>query len=176
MPRPDLPGAPVAEYEEVWRELEFPGGPEAEKKGVSWILESESESELDPENGVYSEGKEVHITKTFLGRIWGVYTALQQPQIHIRCKNPDGDWVVTEKRGGEVSARREEWVPSSPASSTSTSGWREKYVLGPEGENVPSLRTGLGGEGQGQGAWRVPGEKIVIGGRQYVVRAFAEIV
>ncbi len=67
------------------------------------------------------------------------------------------------RTGAEVSARREEWK----------SGWEEKYVVGPDGGSLPSMKTGF--EGEGQGSWRVPGEKVVIQGKSFIVRAFEEL-
>lgn len=158
MPRPDLPAAPVTEYEEVWRELPFEEGPEGPRKGVSWVLESDDGGVRESVEG------EVEVKKTFLGRIWGVYLALRQGQTHVRRRDGTGNWVV-KKTGGVVSARREEW--------SSESGWKERYVVGPEGDALPSMIHGL--EGEGQGSWKVPGEKVVIQGRSFVVRAFEEI-
>lgn len=155
MPRPDLPGAPVTEYEEVWRELPFKEGPEGSRKGVSWVLESDDGGE-----GLVGE---VRVSKTFLCRIWGMYLALQQFQTHKPRMDGDGNGFVR-VTGDEVSARREEW--------SSGSGWRERYVDGPEGDALPSMIHGLG---EGQGSWRVPGEKVVVQGRPFVVRAFEEI-
>lgn len=155
MPRPDLPGAPVTEYEEVWRELAFKEGPEGPGKGISWVLESD-----DGESG--EEEGDVTVTKTFLGRIWGSYLALQQEQVHTRLKDQAGRWIVS-KTGAEVSARREEW----------SSGWSAPYVVGPEGDTLPSMMKGF--EGEGQGSWRVTGEKVSVQGRCYIVRAFEEI-
>ncbi|OOQ84468.1 hypothetical protein PEBR_30182 [Penicillium brasilianum] len=153
MPRPDLPGAPETDYEEVWRELPFKEGPEGPGKGLSWVLESD--------DGELGEG-EVTVAKTFLGRIWGTYLALQQTQTHIRERGPSGDWIVR-KKGADVSARREEW----------SSAWEDQYVVGPAGTALPSIGNGL--EGEGQNAWRVVGEKVTIQGRRYIVRAFEEI-
>lgn len=155
MPRPDLPGAPVTEYEEVWRELPFREGPEGARKGIAWVLES-VDGDLGEKEG------EVTVTKTFLGRIWGTYLALQQGQIHRRHKAPSGEWVVS-KSGTNVSARREEW----------SSGWSDRYVVGVDGGVLPSMMAGF--EGEGEGSWRVPGEKVTFRGRLYVVRAFEEI-
>lgn len=154
MPRPDLPGSPVTEYEEVWRELPFREGPEGPKRGISWVLES------DDGNLGETEG-EVMVTKTFLGRIWGTYLALQQVQTHTRGRDSSGRWEIS-KTGREVSARREEW----------NSGWSERYAVGtPTG--LPSMIEGLNGEGEGP--WRQPGEKVRIDGKWYIVRAFEEI-
>lgn len=155
MPHPELPGAPMTAFEEVWRELPFREGPEGAKKGISWILESE--------HGDLSENEgEVTVTKTFLGRIWGTYLAFQQTQTHSRQKDEAGAWSV-KRTGAEVSARREEW----------SGAWEEKYIVGPAGSDVPSMKTGF--DGEGKGSWRVPGEKVVIQGKPFVVRAFEEI-
>lgn len=155
MPRPDAPGAPVTEYEEVWRELPFKEGPEGPNRGISWILESE--------DGELGEGEgEVTVTKTFLSRIWGTYLALQQLQTHTRWEDQAGNWVVS-KSGAEVSARREEW----------RSGWTERYVVGTEGIFLLSMIDGL--DGEAKGSWRFPGEKIMIHDRSYIVRAFQEV-
>jgi hypothetical protein len=155
MPRPDVPGAPETEYEEVWRELPFREGPEGAKKGLSWVLESDDE-ELGKGEGT------VIVTKTFIGRIWGTYLALQQTQTHMRQKDDSGNLVV-KKSGADVSARREEWE----------SEWKEKYVVGTSAGDLPSMRTEF--EGEGQGPWRIPGEKVKVQGKTYIVRAFEEI-
>lgn len=154
MPRPDLPGAPETEYEEVWRELPFREGPEGPKRGISWVLESD-----DGDWGAM-EG-EVKVAKTFLGRIWGTYLALQQVQTHTRRREYPGCWA-TRKTGADVSARREEW----------NSGWHERYAVGAH-TGLPSMINGL--EGEGEGPWRQPGEKVRIGEKWYIVRAFEEI-
>lgn len=153
MPRPDRPGAPMTDYEEIWRELPFREGPEGPKKGLSWVLESD--------DGEVSEG-EVTVKKTFLGRIWGTYLVLQQNQVHKRRKDSNGKWIVS-KTGGDVSARREEW----------SSGWKDRYVVGVDGENLPSMAKGF--DGEGKGFWRIPGERVNIQGQRYIVRAFEEI-
>lgn len=155
MPRPDLPGAPMTEYEEVWRELPFKEGPEGPKRGMSWILESD-DGEFGEKEG------DVTVTKTFLGRIWGTYLALQQEQVHTRRKGQAGGWIVS-KTGAEVSARREEW----------SSAWSARYVVGSEGDALPSMMKGF--EGEGQGSWKMPGEKVIVQGRPYIVRAFEEM-
>lgn len=155
MPRPDLPGAPETEYEEVWRELPFREGPEGPKKGISWVLESD-DGDLGEWEGEFA------VVKTFLGRIWGTYLALQQKQVHMRHKDASGGWVVR-KNGAEASARREEWVGSR---------WEERYVVGDAGDELASMITGIANEGKG---WRVPGERVVIHGQTFIVRAFEEI-
>ncbi|KAJ5746643.1 hypothetical protein N7520_011825 [Penicillium odoratum] len=150
MPRPDLPGAPETEYEEVWRELPFREGPEGAKKGVSWVLESD--------DGDLGEDGEVTVVKTFLGRIWGTYLALQQEQILVRRKDA-GQWIVS-KTGAEVSARREEWMDSK---------WEERYVVGGSGNQLPSMMTV--GEEKG---W-MPGERVLVLGKSFIVRAYEEM-
>lgn len=157
MPRYDLPGMPMARYEEIWRELPFKEGPEGPNKGMSWILESENE-ELEAREG------DVTVTKTFLGRVWGTYLALQQKQTRTYRTTPVGNWSVR-TTGTVVSARREEW----------NSGWTELYVAGPEGDTIPSLMKGFEGEAQARGSWEVLGLKVVIAGQVYVVRACERI-
>ncbi|KAJ5703253.1 hypothetical protein N7493_011642 [Penicillium malachiteum] len=159
MPRADLPGAPMTTFEEVWRELPFREGPEGTKKGISWVLESD-DSELDFGEG--GEG-EATLTKIFFGRIWGTFLAFKQVQTHTRQKGSDGTFSL-KRTGAEVSTRREEW----------NSGWEEKYVIGPDGSGVPSMRTGF--EGEGKGSWRIPGDTVNIDGKRFIVRAFEEIL
>ncbi|KAJ5139590.1 hypothetical protein N7448_002998 [Penicillium atrosanguineum] len=149
----DLPGAPEMEYVEIWKELSFREGPEGPLKGISWVLESDDE--------VVEEEGEVLVTKTFLGRIWGTYLALQQTQLHRRQKDSSGNWIVS-KSGHDVSAKREEWA----------SGWSTTVVYGEAGELLPSM-TEI--EGQENGPWTVPGEKVTVEGKKYIVRAFEEI-
>lgn len=155
MSRPDRPGAPVTEYEEVWRELPFREGPDGPGKGISWVLESD--------NGDLSEVEgEVTMTKTFLGRIWGTYLALQQSQTQTRRKTLSGDWSIS-KSGTEVSARREEW----------DAGWKERYVVGANARDLPSMVVGL--NGTNEGSWRKVGSRVVVDGKWYIVRAYEEI-
>lgn len=151
MPRPDIAGTPETDYEEVWRELPFRVGPEGSQRGLSWILES-----YDPELGGEDQ---VTVTKTFIGRIWGTYLSLQQVQTHSRQSGSDD--VV--KSGADVSARREEW----------DSGWKEVYAVGESAGDLPSMMAGF--EGEVNGSWRVPGDKVEVQGRTFIVRAFEEI-
>ncbi|PYH68446.1 uncharacterized protein BO88DRAFT_454143 [Aspergillus vadensis CBS 113365] len=151
MPRADLPGAPIAEYEEVWRELKFREGPEGPNTGVSWVLESKQKP--------LEEGEEVEVEKTFLGRVWGTYLALHQVQTHSR---PRGSSTTVVKSGREVSARREEW--------DSASGWQLKYSIGPAGAQLPSTTQLLG-----DSSWRT-GQTIILAGKEYIVRGFERIV
>ena len=67
------------------------------------------------------------------------------------------------RTGAEVSARREEWG----------SGWEEKYIVGLAANSLPSMKSGF--DGEGKGSWRVPGEKVIVNGNSFVVRAFEEI-
>lgn len=158
MPHPELPGAPMTAFEEVWRNLPFREGPEGAKTGISWILESDDEGFATNEQ----EGEKT-VNKVFFGRIWGTYLAFHQIQTHSQQKDSDGTWSV-KKSGADVSTRMEQWTAA---------GWEEKYVLGPVGDNVLSMKTGF--DGEGKGSWRVPGEKVVIDGRSFIVRAFEEI-
>lgn len=155
MPRPDLAGTPLTEYEEVWRELPFREGPEGVGRGISWVLESIDDSPEDAEG-------EIVASKTFLGRIWGTFLALRQTQTYTQQRTPSGDWIVR-KTGGDVRARREEW----------NEGWSDVYVVGEVGDRLPSMVSGL--DGEGVGAWRVPGQKVEVNGQVYAVRAFEEI-
>ncbi|KAJ5183418.1 hypothetical protein N7492_001034 [Penicillium capsulatum] len=155
MPRPDRPGAPVTEYEEIWRELPFREGPEGSGKGISWVLESD-DGDLGEAEG------EVTVTKTFLSRIWGTYLALQQAQTQKRETSSSGGWKFS-KSGSEVSARREEW----------NSGWQERYVIGDHARDLPSMVSGL--NGKDERSWGRPGSRVVVDGRWYVVRAYEEI-
>ncbi|EPS27996.1 hypothetical protein PDE_02941 [Penicillium oxalicum 114-2] len=154
MPRPDLPGAPETEYEEVWRELPFTPGPKGAPKEIAWVLESE-DGDQDTEG-------EFAVTKTFLGRLWGTYLALEQAQVHTRRKDSSGEWTV-KKTGTEVSARREEW----------SSGWEDRYVIGGSGPSLLSMKSGFDVD-DGKPRWSKPGEKVNLQGRSYIVRAFEE--
>ncbi|KAL6234333.1 hypothetical protein BDW75DRAFT_169487 [Aspergillus navahoensis] len=147
MPRPDLPGAPMREYEEVWRELPFlrmEG-----RENVSFVLEGATdETQLE-------EGEEKEAIRTFIGAIWGSYIALRQRQVLARSIGETGTVI---KSGGEVSARREEFVQGQ--------GFVVKHLLGPEADELPTreeiqlpLSDGLL-------------ERLVVGGQQYMVRSW----
>lgn len=152
MSRPDLPGAPVTEYEEVWRELSFREGPEGPGKGVSWVLESKHDLEL-------GEGQEVEVSRTFLARIWGTYLVVRQRQVYVRLAGSK-DAVV--KTGKGVSARREEW---------DSTRWSAKYVLGLEGDSLPSAQDVEANE-----QLRTPGGTILVKGEPYTIRSYEEVV
>ncbi|KAF7136831.1 hypothetical protein CNMCM5793_006349 [Aspergillus hiratsukae] len=92
----------------------------------------------------------------FVARIWGTYVALRQEQTVYAG---DSKAVV---KGGEVSARREEW--------DSTSGWKTKYILGPEVDKLPSMTTIDIGDGD-----LSVGSEVVVSGQPYIVRAFERI-
>lgn len=148
MARPDVPGAPMTDYEEVWRNLPFPEGPEGPGRGISWVLESDE--------GVLQEGQH-QVTKIFLGRIWGSYLVLYQKQVHKVKRAPSGEWVV-QITGQEVSGRREEWVDGH---------WETKNALGPDCDSLPSMAKGLDVHIQGS-----QNEKVSFGGCDFIVRAF----
>ncbi|PYI01495.1 hypothetical protein BO78DRAFT_327462 [Aspergillus sclerotiicarbonarius CBS 121057] len=143
MPRADLPGCPMTQYEEVWRELKFRDGPEGHNRGVSWVIESKAPS-LD-------KGEEVDVSRTFIGRVWGTYLALRQVQVHSR---PKGSATTIVKEGKGVSARREEW---------NGSGWHVKHCIGADA--LPSMDVIQ------DGAWQT-GQTVTIAGMEYTVRAF----
>jgi hypothetical protein len=156
MPRPDIPGNPVAAYEEVWQDLEPNEGPEGPGKGLSWILESEDENVISGVDG----GSAV---RTFMARIWGSCLVLRQTQSwrhDTASGNAGGKGMV--KEGGEVSARREEWNPST--------GWTVKYVLGGEGCQLPSISRFQTQES----GWKT-GQSVIVDGQRYIVRAFEEV-
>ncbi|KAL4802599.1 hypothetical protein BDV18DRAFT_62936 [Aspergillus unguis] len=146
MPRADLPGAPVRDYEEVWRKLPFhqAEGP----RQSSFVLESVSgDIEL-------KEGEEKEVTRTFVGAIWGTYIALRQMQVLSR---PAADAKVVIKSGGRVSARREDFV--------SAAGFGVKYLLGPEAEKLPTRDEIIFSPHE------YSPEKVVVRGQDYIVRA-----
>lgn len=149
MPRPDIPGNPVSDYEEVWRDLPIHEGPEGRGCGLSWILESE--------NASLGEGQH-RVQKVFLARIGGKYLALYQGQVRQRCQTPQGETVKI--TGDSVSARREEWVGDH---------WEEKYAWGRNSCDLPSMAKGF--DEKLPASW-YPGAKVDVGGRRYVVRAF----
>ncbi|KAL4867823.1 hypothetical protein BDV12DRAFT_110660 [Aspergillus spectabilis] len=152
MPRPDLPGAPVKEYEEVWRKLSYRAGVKGLSSPVSFILESGTEGLQ------FADGKEKEVTRTFIGAIWGTYIVLRQKQILVRSA---GETKVAIKSGGVVSARREDF--------DETRGFQVKYALGPEAGVLPTqseIETALSDE------YPSRGERLVVCGEEYVVRSF----
>ncbi|KAL4790320.1 hypothetical protein BDV19DRAFT_394184 [Aspergillus venezuelensis] len=146
MPRPDLSGAPVREYEEVWRELGLPkvdGG----MIGQSFVLDSVIDQE-----GV-AEGDEREVDRTFIGAISGTYIVLRQRQVLARR-----DSKLVTVSGGEVSARREDYAEGI--------GFKVKYKLGPEAMVLPAR-----GEIQFD-TLDGPQKRIVVRGQDYIVRSF----
>mgnify|MGYP007039049443 CR=1 FL=1 len=150
MARPDVPGAPMTDYEEVWRYLPFREGPEGPGRGLSWILESDE--------GVLEEGRH-QVTKVFLAQIGGSYLVLHQKQIHVVGQTSLGERAV-QITGAEVSARREEWTDRH---------WEIKYALGPGSDGLPSMANGLDVRMRG----RKSGEKVTVGGCDFILRALA---
>lgn len=149
MSRPDKPGAPMTDYEEVWRYLPCRRGP---GHGVSWILESD--------DGGLGVGQ-FKVSKVFMGRIGATFLVLHQSQVHVRSLGLDGQWVVT-MSGDVVSARLEEW---------SDGHWEVKYSLGPDRCDLPSMTDGI--DKDCVGMW-YPGKKVNVAGHPYIVRAFEE--
>lgn len=84
--------------------------------------------------------------KSFLGRIGGGYLAL--------CEGREG-----------FGARREEWDAQRRV-------WGAKYAIG-DVQALPSLRT-FGELVDGEEGWSV-GQKVSVGARQFVVRAFEKL-
>lgn len=167
MIRHDLPGAPLCEYEELWRSLDIPKTV-PKGRGYAWILESE---EMLPNIKVFGqEYKGVEVVKTFLGRVPGHYIALRQTQWYQE-KQVDGKPVVT-KVGGDVSGRREMW------DATTGQNAAVKYAVGVECDSLPSLVAAgesLRFSGEGEGLWRSPGRAVIVDGTRYLVRAFEEL-
>ncbi|CAI7569384.1 unnamed protein product [Penicillium glandicola] len=150
MARPDVPGTPMTDYEEVWRYIPFPKGPEGPGRGLSWILESDE--------GILEEGQH-EVTKLFIGQIGGFYLVLHQKQTHVVTRTPLGELAV-QITGEEVSARREEWMDGH---------WDIKYALGSSCDSLPSMANGLDVEIRG----RKSGDKVTIGGSDFIVRGYA---
>ncbi|KAL2819849.1 hypothetical protein BDW59DRAFT_164883 [Aspergillus cavernicola] len=155
MPRVDLPGEPVREYEEVWRKLLFRRCDEGESKGLSFVLERGTDGvEL-------AEGEEREVIRTFVGAICGTYVVLRQTQVLLR---PAGEMKTVIKRGGEVSARREDFVRGI--------GYQVKYALGPGVGSLPA-RSDI--EGSALDGSPSPGERVVVCGEEYVIRSFEDL-
>ncbi|KAI5293530.1 hypothetical protein KEM55_007061, partial [Ascosphaera atra] len=72
MPRPDLPGAPVKPYEEVWKDLE-PSG-----VGECYILESTGGAVTEEMPRDTNDAYEERVMKTFIGKVPGFFIALRQ--------------------------------------------------------------------------------------------------
>lgn len=151
MRRPDMPGTPLTDYEEVWRYLPAISDKRSSDPLVAWILESD--------DGGQPVGQR-QISKTFLGRIGDRYLALQQEQIHTRGQTADGVHQ-TKIHGGEVSARSEMW---------SGERWEKICTLGSNACQLPSISKGF--ESVNQQSWPEVGKKVTLSARQYIVRAF----
>lgn len=150
MARSDVPGAPMTDYEEVWRYLPVREGQEGSGRGLSWILESDE--------GVLEEGQH-QVSKVFLAQIGGSYLVLHQKQIHVVTRTSLGERAV-QITGEEVSARREEWTDGH---------WEIRYALGPSSVGLASMARGLDVEMRG----RKSGDKVTIAGSHFIVRAYA---
>lgn len=141
----------MTDYEEIWRYLPIRKSPEGPGNGVAWVLESD--------DGDLGEGQ-YNITKVFMGRIGGTYLVLYQEQTHVRSRSSGGEWS-DKITGGDVSSRLEEWIDGH---------WKVKYALGPKSGSLPSMIKGI--EGVGQGMRRASGERVIVDGQPYIVRAF----
>lgn len=147
MRRSDRQGAPMTNYEEVWRYLPLQFVPENFGGNTAWVLES-----VD----CVSAGSQNFVTKQFLAKVGRFYLVQQQEQTRVRKLSDDGTWTV-KITGGPVSARREEWTGDC---------WEVRYVLGPRGDKLPSMSKDYIGS---RTSWTL-GEKVTIGGSEYVVR------
>ncbi|KAJ5775569.1 uncharacterized protein N7511_000580 [Penicillium nucicola] len=154
MARLDREGAPMTDYEEIWRYLPLREVPEAFGGNTSWVLQSVE----DVGEGRYP------VSKEFLAKVGRFYLVLHQEQSQVSTRAPEGKWTV-DITGEQVSARREEWLGDH---------WEEKYVLGLHGGRLPSMAKDLIGRDQ---SWRwTPGEKVSIRGSSYVVRGVEAIL
>jgi hypothetical protein len=144
-----LPGCPVRDYEERWRELTPLEGPEGPRRGVAWCLEASS--------GRMGATEAASSLVTMMARIGGSYIAMSQP-VSSRGSEKFGDRDA-------FSVRHEEWRTGQ--------GWTETFVSGPASGRLPSMIKGI--DGEGQGAWRMVGSEVLVSGEVYVVRGFAEI-
>lgn len=147
MSRPDVPGAPLTNYEEVWRYLPPVSGSQMSSPLVAWILES------DDGDGLVAQRR---VNKTFLGRIGDRYLTLRQEQTHTTGP----DWQV-KVSGGEVSGRSEVWCGDH---------WETNYALGSSLHALPSMSRDF--DLVDQASWDKAGQWVVVGGRRYIVRAF----
>ncbi|CEL11049.1 hypothetical protein ASPCAL14156 [Aspergillus calidoustus] len=152
MPRHDLPGSPVRDYEEVWRGLLFRRADASD--GVSFVLEAGGDVQMD-------EGEEKEIVRTFIGAIWGTYIVLRQRQTLARHV---GEAKTVIRSGGEVSAKREDFVRGV--------GFQVKYSIGPEADELPAQSDV---EGLLKDGGMAPGNKVVVRGEEYVVRGLEDL-
>ncbi|KAL3494142.1 hypothetical protein BJX62DRAFT_198611 [Aspergillus germanicus] len=152
MPRHDLPNSPVRDYEEVWRKFLFRRADAA--TGVSFVLEAGGDVQLEA-------GEEKEAVRTFIGAIWGTYIVLRQRQILTR---PVGEAKTVIRSGGEVSARREDFVRGV--------GFQVKYSIGPEADQLPAQSDVEASMKEGG---FIPGKKVVVRGDEYVVRGLEDL-
>lgn len=157
MPRTDLPGAPIRDYEEIWRDIDLP------TSGASWILESEADPAGQQFEGDTSKDGEANgVVKTFVGVVLGHFIALRQRQ-WLEVEEQNGR-KVARKRGGAVSARREESI------STGDNSFMTIFSIGDESETL-SLRADI--ENGLELSEKVgPGEVLTVNDCKYIVRAF----
>lgn len=163
----DHPGFP-RQYEEVWRQrkpIHVPGS------NIAWILEGAGSHVSLTQSSDGSGGEESQEVETFLARIGGTYIAIRQPTRIVGTPRVTGGYSF--KKFGEVhgvSIRHEEFAGKK--------GWVEKYVMGPEGKDLPTMQKNKSDfvpAQEGKGNWRKPSQKVTIRGEEYVVRGFADI-
>lgn len=166
--RPGDPAGYPRQYEEVWRKRKPTNVPGS---NIAWILEGAGSkiSVTTNSDGVGSEeSKEV---ETFLARIGGTYIAIRQPTRIVGTPRMNGG-ILFQKFGDVdgVSIRHEEYAGKR--------GWVEKFVMGPEGKELPTMqknKSDFTNTGEGKGNWRKPSQKVTIRGEEYVVRGFADV-
>lgn len=153
MSRPDVPGTPLTNYEEIWRYLSPVSVGQMSSSAVAWILESD-----DGDHDGDGPANQRQVNKTFLGRIGDKYLALAQAQTHTT--GPDRHVKVS---GGEVSARSEVWRGDH---------WEANYGLGSGQHALPSMLRDF--DLVDQASWNKEGQGVVVGDRRYIVRAFEQ--
>lgn len=164
----DGPNALPREYLEVWRQrnpINVPG------PNIAWVLEGAGSRVSLTQNSDGFGSEETKEVETFLARLGSVYIAVRQPTRIVQT--PSGNGNLTFQKFGDVegvSVRHEEYAGKR--------GWVEKYVIGPEGRDLPTMQKNKSdflAAGEGKGNWRKPSERVTIRGEEYVVRGFAEI-
>lgn len=170
MIRPSDPmGSFPRQYEEVWRQrtpITTPG------PNIAYVIESAGSHVSVIQNMDGNGAEESKEVETFLARIGGTYIAIRQPTRIIQTPKGSVGGYTFQKFGDTegVSVRHEEFVPKR--------GWTEKFVMGPEGKELPTMMRGRSDFAQaqeGKGNWRKPGQRVLVRGEEYVVRGFTDM-
>ncbi|KAI5299729.1 hypothetical protein KEM55_001821, partial [Ascosphaera atra] len=158
MPRPDLPGAPVKPYEEVWKDLK-PSG-----EGECYILESTGGAATEELLRGTNEAREERVVKTFIGKVPGFFIALRQELVYKRVQK-GSSWELV-KEAGDMSAKKQTWRSNA----TGTKDAVVTTCCGPVGETLPTIddlpvkneQNNVGG-------------KVTVAGGEYTIRAFEHL-